>query len=237
MLILTLDKRGFALAIMMGAAFLLLGLRFGLFFVLTMLLFLVLSAVVTYIGHNYKKRLFGTESERRGSKNVLANGGAPLIAAVAFFLAAANGLEKLEVLCVIGFVASVAAITADKFESEIGIFDAIAPRMIFTFKKAKKGTSGAMTPLGSLSGVLASLLIALMLIWIIKPLQVLYSASGSLAASAVISVIVGGFVGSVVDSMLGYYEEKGVGNKYTSNLVCGICGGIVGMLLFLLIAH
>ena len=68
-------------------------------------------------------------------------------------------------------------------------------------------------------------------------MQALYTTSGPIVASAVISVIVGGFVGSVVDSMLGYYEEKGIGNKYTSNLVCGICGGIVGMMLFLLIAH
>ena len=46
-------------------------------------------------------------------------------------------MKELAVLCIIGFVASVAAITADKFESEIGIFDGM-PRMIFTFKKAKK---------------------------------------------------------------------------------------------------
>jgi uncharacterized protein (TIGR00297 family) len=129
----------------------------------------------------------------------------------------------------------VAAIAADKFESEIGIFDGM-PRMIFTFKKVRKGTSGAMTLLGLFSGVLASLLVALMLILVIHPLQVLYATSTSLAASAVLSVIIGGFVGSVVDSVLGYYEEKGIGNKYTSNLVCGICGALVGMLLFSLLA-
>ncbi len=235
MLFLTLDKQGLALALLMGAAFLLLGLQFGIFFVFTMLLFLVLSAVVTYIGQNYKKRLFGIESERRGVKNVLANGLAPLLAVIAFFGFAFSGLGKPEALCVIGFVASVAAIAADKFESEIGVFDGM-PRAIFTMKKVKKGTSGAVTWLGLASGILASLLIALMLILVVHPLQTLYATNAPLAASTVVSVIIGGFAGSVVDSMLGYYEERGVGNKYTSNLVCGICGGIVGALLFLLIA-
>jgi uncharacterized protein (TIGR00297 family) len=234
MLFLTLDKRGLALAILMGAAFLLLGIGFGPFFVLTMLIFLVLSAVVTHIGHDYKKKLFGKESERRGVWNVLANGIAPLLAAAAFFFAATNGLGRLEVLCVIGFVASVAAIAADKFESEIGIFED-DPRMIFTFKKSKKGTSGAMTIPGLLSGVLGAMLIALTLILVMHQLQALYAASTPLTTSALLSVVIGGFVGSVVDSMLGYFEEKGVGNKYTTNLVCGICGGLAGMLLFLLI--
>jgi uncharacterized protein (TIGR00297 family) len=233
MLFLTLDTRGLTLAVMMGVAFLLLGLGFGIFFVLTMLLFLVLSAFVTNVGRSYKRRLLA-ESGRRGVKNVLANGTAPLLAAIAFFAFAMSHIGRLEVLCVIGFVASVAAIAADKFESEIGIFDGM-PRMIFTFKRVRKGTSGAVTLLGLLSGVLASLLVALMLILIVHQLQTLYAASKPLAASAVISVIIGGFMGSVVDSMLGYYEEKGIGNKYTSNLVCGICGGLVGMLLFFLL--
>ncbi len=236
MLFLTLDKKGFALAVTMGIALMLLGLGFGPFFILTMLLFLVLSAFVTKVGHDYKKRRFGIESDRRGVKNVLANGLPPLLAAIAFFAFAMTGTGRAQALCVIGFVASTAAITADKFESEIGILDGM-PRMIFTLKKVKRGTSGGVTLLGLLSGILASLLVALMMVLIINQLQALYMASTPLASSAVLSVLFGGFVGSVVDSMLGYYEEKGIGNKYTSNVLCGICGGLSGVLLFALIVH
>jgi uncharacterized protein (TIGR00297 family) len=237
MLVLTLDMKGLALAVAMGAAFVLLGMQFGIFFILTMLFFLVLSAIVTKAGHDYKRRLFGKESERRGMKNVVANGTAPLITAIAFFIAAMSGLGRLEALCVIGFVSSVAAITADKFESEIGIFESGFPRTIFTMKKVKKGTSGAVTLTGLLSGMLGSLLVALLLILVVNQLQPLYAAHNSLASSAVISVLVGGFFGSIVDSMFGYFEEKGIGNKYTSNLACGICGAVIGALVFILIAH
>lgn len=235
-MVLTLDIKGFVLAVAMGAAFVLLGLQFGLFFLLTMFVFLLLSAIVTGIGRRYKARLFGPGKDARGIKNVLANGTAPLIAAVIFFAAARMGLGRLEALCVMGFVASVAAITADKFESEIGVF-AETPRMIFTMKKVRRGTSGAVTVLGLASGFLGSLLVALMLILVVGPLHAIYHTHAALASSAVISVLVGGFLGSIVDSMMGYFEEKGIGNKFTSNFVCGVCGMLIGMLVFLLIAH
>jgi uncharacterized membrane protein len=40
-----------------------------------------------------------------------------------------------------------------------------------------------------------------------------------------------GFCGGLVDSLLGYYEEKGIGNKYTSNAICGIAGALIAMLI------
>ena len=88
MLILTLDIKGFALAILMGVALLSLGLGFGLFFVLTMLLFLVLSAFVTIDRTQLQEEAFWQGKRAQGRKNVLANGVPPLIAAVAFFVSA-----------------------------------------------------------------------------------------------------------------------------------------------------
>jgi uncharacterized membrane protein len=49
------------------------------------------------------------------------------------------------------------------------------------------------------------------------------------------SITIAGFVGNVVDSMLGYYEEKGVGNKSTSNLVCGLVGAIAAIAFYIIL--
>lgn len=229
----TLDIKGIALALAIGAALLFLGQGTGYFFLFTMLVFLVLSAVVTHAGSSYKRRLLGGNCQR-GVRNVLANGIPPLMMAAVFFLFAASGTPRLAALSVVGYVSSVAAITADKFESEIGIFDGL-PRLIFGFRKVRRGTSGALTMLGLGAGVLGSLLIALLLIIAVPELQAAYGAQAGIAETAVLSVVAGGMAGSVIDSVFGYYEEKGVGNKYTTNFMCGVFGGIVGMLLFALL--
>ena len=37
-------------------------------------------------------------------------------------------------------------------------------------------------------------------------------------------VVFSGLAGDLADSVLGYFEEKGIGNKYTSNFVCAVVG-------------
>jgi hypothetical protein len=39
-----------------------------------------------------------------------------------------------------------------------------------------------------------------------------------------------------VDSMLGFYEEKGIGSKFSSNFIGSIAGGVVAILIFALIS-
>jgi uncharacterized membrane protein len=51
---------------------------------------------------------------------------------------------------------------------------------------------------------------------------------------AVPAITVSGFVGGLVDSMLGYYEERGIGSKYTSNLFCALAGAALAVALILL---
>ena len=47
-----------------------------------------------------------------------------------------------------------------------------------------------------------------------------------------IAVTIAGVMGSFADSALGYFEEKGIGNKYTSNFICGLVAGLASMALF-----
>jgi uncharacterized protein (TIGR00297 family) len=221
------------LTLALGVAFFILGLDLGYFFVLVMLLFLALSAAVTSIGVDYKKKA-GTYQSERGVKNVLANGLPPFIMAIAFMASSLLGYKSLAVLSVIGFTASVAAITADKFASELGIFGG-TPTMMFTFKKVKRGTSGGITLLGLAASLLASLMIATTILSVSYALTMLGGTPAFNPAAAVASITVAGFIGCIVDSMLGYYEEKGIGNKYTSNFVCGLSGAIVAIIILLLL--
>jgi uncharacterized protein (TIGR00297 family) len=230
---LTLDFKGVILALLMGVVLLFLGMHFGAFFVLAMITFLVLSAIVTYTGIKYKKE-HGLGQKPRGVWNVLSNGIPPLIMALLFALAALFGNSSLELLAVIGFVASVAAITADKFGSEIGVLNG-KPSMIFTSKKVQKGTSGGITALGTFAGILAAFIIALLLFLVAPQLAAIRSSYGFGLKKSLLIITFSGFFGSLVDSFLGYYEEKGIGNKFTSNLACGIFGGLIAMLLFAVI--
>jgi uncharacterized protein (TIGR00297 family) len=226
--ILTLDWKGALLGLGIALALLILGgSNFGVFFVLTLLYFLVASAIVTYIGKETKVD-FHLYQKSRGIRNVIANGLPGLIFAVLFFVLAPHGLA-FERLAVLGFVASVAAVTADKFSSELGVLDGV-PKSIISLKPVKKGVSGGVTLLGTAAGLAGAMIISLALI----PIPLMDPALGlNLAASGII-VIIAGLAGSVVDSFLGYYEEKGLGNKYTTNFACGLIGGIIAIILYVL---
>lgn len=226
---LTLDVGGVVLAIILGLALIFLGLNIGLLFLLALILFLVLSAIVTWAGIRSKRRL-GLGQSPRGIWNVLANGIPPIIMAILFYIFSKDGNSILAVLSVVGYLASVAAITADKFGSELGVLDG-TPRMIFTMKKVKKGVSGGITLFGLFVGLVGSFAIALLTPLFASRLIV----PVGFVTKAVLIVTFAGFLGTVIDSALGYYEERGIGNKFTSNFVCGILAGFIAMALFVLL--
>ncbi|MGI0134373.1 MAG: DUF92 domain-containing protein, partial [Candidatus Micrarchaeaceae archaeon] len=206
----------------------------GYFFVLEMVAFLLLSAVVTRVGQGYKK-VIGTYQKYRGIKNVIANGLPALAFAVVFYYGAVNGLWNLAMLAVVGFTGSVAAISADKFESELGVFGGV-PRMILHFRKVKRGTSGGMSVLGLVTGIFATMIIALLIITVMPQLGAIKSAYNPTQLALVASVILGGILGSIVDTLLGYFEEEGIGNKFTTNGFASLAGGILAILVFAAIA-
>ncbi len=217
---LTLDKKATFAALALGALLLFFGKELALLFFLSMLYFLVLSAIVSNIGIRAKKKegLFGTA---RGVKNVIANGTWPLIIAIAYFI---FGTHANAPLFAVVFLSAVASITADKFSSEIGVLGSI-PVSIIGFKKVKKGTSGGITALGLFSGFIGAFLISLML------LPFYYGYSSYLLAHMVAIIVASGFVGTIADSFFGYFEEKGIGTKHTTNLLCAISGSLFSVLV------
>lgn len=224
--LLTLNTSALITALAMGALFILFGGWTGLELGLVMLYFLMLSAIVTYIGYTYKISRRLTQKER-SVWNVLANGLGPLMFALLFFYSLDKGSASLAIASFFGFFGSVASVTADKFSSELGVLDG-TPRMIFTMKKVKKGTSGGITWLGIAVGAAAAFLIALAVIPVeLFSVNLMFYGAG--ITLALLIVTVSGIFGTLIDSALGYFEEKKKGNKYTSNFLCSIIGGLIAM--------
>jgi uncharacterized protein (TIGR00297 family) len=231
MILLTLNKLGVAVAVVLALLLLFLGNSLGWFMVALMLYFLVLAFLVTYLRLDYKEKR-GLTERTRGVMNVLSNGLAPLGFAALYCAGSALSNNILALAGLAGFVGAVAAITADKFSSELGVLDGL-PRVIFTMKVTKKGRSGAVTWFGLAMGAVGAFLVA-------QAAVVLMgggiAAFGGLGAALIVAIMTAsGFLGSVVDSMFGYFEELGIGNKHTSNLLCSILGGVIAVALVLLL--
>ena len=96
------------------------------------------------------------------------------------------------------YLGSLAAVNSDTWATEIGILSKSKPRSIKNLKKVESGTSGGVTGLGLGSALLGALIIALN--------GILFdSIDYSLSFSHLFFYIVvsGGFLASLVDSLLG----------------------------------
>ncbi len=179
--------------------------------VLLLLLFLFVSSLITNYGYQEKKEL-GIYDYERGIANVLANGIPSLISGLLYFLNPVFGLGA--------FFGSVSAIMADKFASEIGVLGG-EPYSLLGFKKVKKGTSGAVSILGTFMSFVGSAIIGLgaLFLYNLDPFQAL-------------KITIAGFLGCLMDSFFGIFEEKGFGDKMTTNFICALSGAIFGYLIF-----
>ena len=227
---LTLDFKGIMIAFALAALLLFFGKGIyvaGGLFIAMMLEFLLFSAITTWIGKPLKKRLNLYESSR-GYKNVVANGAGPLLFALLFYL---SNSPLMRYVAIIGFLAAIAAITADKFSSEIGVLDG-TPVMITTLKHVKKGTSGGITAIGVAAGAFGALLVS-----VSSLAYPGFLAYGPLFSPFVVlaSCTAAGIIGTLADSVIGYYETNGIGNKHTTNFIAAVVGAIAGIIVYFLL--
>jgi uncharacterized protein (TIGR00297 family) len=197
-----LDFAGLALALVMGGVVAFVQLPF----LWLILIFLVASVAVTKYGFE-KKRELGLYEHERSWENVLANGLIPTICAV---LSPQLGWGP--------YVGALAAITADKFASELGVLGG-EPVSLLNFKKAKRGTNGAVTPFGLLMSLDGGLIIGIGTFLLFPGLDLW----------KVVAIGLVGFAGSLADSVVGVLEERGIGNKATTNAICSLFGAIAGL--------
>jgi len=199
-----LDKEGIILAFAMGIIISYFG---GWQYLILMLCFFALAIAVTGYEHGIKREM-GIYEHERGWENVLSNGFLPTILA---FLSPSIGP--------LPFIACVAAVTADKFGSEVGVLGG-NPISLADLKPAKPGTSGAMTMMGTVASLAGATAIGLIAMYLFE-------------INATVALIIGlaGLLGSIVDSAFGVFEERGLGTKGTTNFICSLVGAIIGFLI------
>ncbi|MEW5996498.1 MAG: DUF92 domain-containing protein [Candidatus Micrarchaeota archaeon] len=196
-----LDKPGLALAILFGAAILIFG---GAPYLAMMLFFLLLAIVVTKYGY-YEKKEMGIYEHDRSWENVLSNG---LVPAIAALLSPSIGP--------LPYIAAIAAVTSDKFASELGVLSG-DPISLDGFKRVKPGTSGAVSALGFVTSLAGAALVGISAIF-------LFGVSPAIA----LLVALAGFAGSMADTLFGILEERGMGTKGTTNIICAAVGAAIG---------
>lgn len=166
-------------------------------------LFVVGGSLLTRLGYGRKRHAGTAEAGggRRGAKNALANCGVAVACALLYALTSSEALAA-------AFVASLGAAFADTAESEVGQLYGRAPRLITTLRKVPPGTDGAVSLPGTLAGLAAAALTAM-----------LGLVLGLIAApGAALLVALAAFLGTVVDSFIGALAPR-AGNELT-NVLC-----------------
>jgi|SRR5579875_1381803 len=134
----------------------------------------------------------------RDWRQVIANGGA------ASLLSLMNTFWP-DPLWTIGFAVCLASSNADTWASEIGSLSRKNPIYIRTFKRVERGTSGAVSFLGTAAAAAGSMLIAFLSL-------VLFSLPWPVG----ILIFLFGYFGNFIDTLMGAF--------YQQTFVCGKCG-------------
>lgn len=146
--------------------------------------FFILGSALSKIGKQ-KAEIEKKIHARSGPREVVqvyANGGVPLLLACLYQI---SGYP----LFALGAVLSFAAAAADTASSEIGMLSKQPPISIVGFRKTQTGLSGGVTLLGMAAGLFFSFVISLLLL--------------PYGIQMVLVSTLGGFLGTIVDSVLG----------------------------------
>ena len=157
------------------------------------LTFFIFSSLLSKIGKTHKAQfgLLFEKSSRRDIGQVLANG---FFAGVIMLL---YNYYPHEIWYVI-YLGALAAVTADTWATEIGVFSNASPRLIIGFKSVSPGTSGGITILGTIASVTGAVIIAISG-WIIAP----RTFNLSIGMPSFWIIVGAGTLASLVDSILG----------------------------------
>jgi len=188
-----------------------------------LLVFFITSSLLTRLFKKQKVVLVDKFSKggQRDASQVLANGGiAALFAGLSFFLPGVDWFWW-------AFAASVAAVNADTWATEIGVLSPDLPRLITNGKPVDRGTSGGISLFGTLAALAGSALVSL--------LAVLIRPSGS--PGWVVAFLIftsSGLLGALLDSLLGatvqgiYYCPRC--GKETERHPLHLCGTQTGLI-------
>ena len=160
---------------------------------LLVIVFFTTSSALSRLGERRKDRLHAGQWEkgaRRDWGQVVANGG--LVSALALVTVP----WPHPALWAAG-VGVLATVTADTWATEIGVLSTRPPRLITTARRVVAGTSGGVTPLGTLAALAGAACIGL------AALVVGALFRDELRPGLLFAAILGGLVGVFCDSLLG----------------------------------
>lgn len=171
-----------------------------------LVIFLVLGSLAGKIRANAKEGGDAKQGKARDHWQVLANGGIFMLLAMLAFLNESGWLESFlgihtEVLrfsetCHLLALISLSVSCSDTLSSDFGRVWGGSPRNIITGKRMIKGVSGGVTGAGFVGAFLGAVSIAIFVFW-----TELSSLGSSVSAFWLVAVF--GFIGSILDSVLG----------------------------------
>ena len=188
----SIDRLGALSAILIGT---IITAAFGLQGFALMAGFFLVGSTVTKLGYA-KKTALGIAQEKggaRGWRNAFANGFIPALLALFGLLSH----EPARTAYLIAYAAAVATAAADTCSSEIGKAYGKRTFLITTLRPVPAGTEGAVSLEGTLGGLFGALFVA--------SLGVL---TGLFAAEAALIVTLAGFLGALLESVIGTVAEK-----------------------------
>jgi len=186
----SLSRSGAYAAVLVGTLIFGLG---GWQWAIILLTFFISSSALTRL-FGKRKAALNEKFEKGGQRDaaqVLANGAvASLFAGLHFFFPAAAWPW-------LAFAASMAAVNADTWATELGVLNPTPPRLITNGKPVDRGTSGAISFYGTLSALAGAALIAI-LAAVLDP-----HVQPSLITYRFLLITFAGIAGALFDSLLG----------------------------------
>lgn len=137
------------------------------------------------------------KSSARDWQQVLANGGTAGLFSILYFL-------NPQLTFLIGFLVAIASANADTWASEIGVLSKERPIFIKTLRRVDRGTSGAVSLLGSFAACLGSGVIALLSQYMFQ-----------LSINITILIFIMGWIGNCLDTIIGAFWQI--------NYCCPVC--------------
>jgi uncharacterized protein (TIGR00297 family) len=132
---------------------------------------------------------------RRDLGQVLANGGVGSVFAVLYYFFPDSAWTW------VGFAASMAAVNADTWATELGVLNPSPPRLITSGKPVERGTSGGISVYGTLSATGGAAFIALLAALCTSSLNIASPLPSPFLLFALLTV--SGLLGALFDSLLG----------------------------------
>jgi uncharacterized protein (TIGR00297 family) len=193
----SLSSNGAMAAVFVGAA---VYFGFGVKGLLLLGIFFVTSSTWSKYKSSVKKEMEEklAKGATRDWRQVMANGGSAALLSIIYYF-------HQDIVWLIGFIVCLASSNSDTWASEIGTLSKKKPLYIRTFKPIEKGTSGAISVLGTTAAILGSLLIAFAGAWFFH-LEIVHF----------FIIFLFGFLGNIIDTVMGAY--------YQQVYICRTCG-------------